>query len=274
MKKKTSELYWDLFTQKILDFLFCWWRIIFGRSLGNIFSVREVESRAHNYLLERFEYVCKTDEFLKLAADQVEKFLIMDDIIVRSEESIFECILRWIAKDPADRVDHFDRLVQCVRFPLVSDHYLESEILPQDFVRKSRVCQQLIEEAQLMRRRLTPSTAASTSAAGSSSPPRLPQYRGSNQLLFLQCSNSSPWLKTPPVLYDFKKASWSTLGGPHAPCRYREDSTFVFHNGSVLAIGGEYTNDETGGGAHVLHAAGTMHVILGKRERERRHGLF
>jgi hypothetical protein len=225
-----------------------------------MFACRDVESRANNYLLERFEYVAKTEEFLKLSASEVEHFLSMDDIIVKSEESIFECILRWIRKDPPGRADSFDRLVRCVRFPLVPDHYVDTEILPSELVQKSRVCQQLIQESQLMRRRrrynnyaassssLVPATADSRTTAGSSAGERQPQYRGSNQLLFLQCSNTSPWLKTPPVLYDFKKSSWSTLGGPHSPCRYREDSTFVFHDGSVLAVGGEYTNDGTEGG--------------------------
>jgi len=254
-----------------------------------MFACRDVESRANNYLLERFEYVCKTEEFLKLSVAEVEHFLNMDDVIVKSEESIFECILRWIQKDPLDRADHFDRLVRCVRFPLVPDHYLETEILPSELVQKSKECQQLILESQLMRRRrrynavsLVPAPADSTACSSAGNTPRQPQYRGSNQLLFLQCSNTSPWLKTPPVLYDFKKSCWSTLGGPHSPCRYREDSTFVFHNGSVLAVGGEYTNDGTeggngglplvGGGAHGVGGQpmvggaphGSVQVLLGK----------
>ena len=40
--------------------------------------------------------VSRTEEFLKLESAEVRKFLDMDDIIVKSEESIFECILRWI----------------------------------------------------------------------------------------------------------------------------------------------------------------------------------
>ena len=34
--------------------------------MGSMFSCRDLESRAHNYMLERFEFVCKTEEFLKL----------------------------------------------------------------------------------------------------------------------------------------------------------------------------------------------------------------
>ena len=40
--------------------------------------------------------VSRTEEFLKLELGEVKKFLNMDEIIVKSEESIFECVLRWI----------------------------------------------------------------------------------------------------------------------------------------------------------------------------------
>lgn len=241
------------------------YNVLLIRSLGSLFSCREVESRAHNFMLERFEHVCKTDEFLKLAVHEVEQFLGMDDIIVKSEESIFQCILRWIQQDPAARVGHFDRLVQCVRFPLMTDYYLETEILTQELVQQSPACQQLIQAAQLMRRRRENTSAAfvtepfSDATASADPVVRQPQYRGSNQLLFLQCSNTSPWLETPPVLYDFKKLSWSSLSGPQPPCRYREDCTFVFHHGSVLSIGGEYTEDRSDGGGLGLALGGAGH---------------
>ena len=64
------------------------------RSLASVFSCRDVETRAQNFILERFEIVSQTEEFLKLVVNEVKKFLSMDDIIVRSEESIYECILR------------------------------------------------------------------------------------------------------------------------------------------------------------------------------------
>jgi hypothetical protein len=252
-----------------------------------MFACRELESRAHNYLLERFEYVSKTDEFLQLGVEEIDAFLRMDDIIVKSEETIFECILRWIEwtgnnsnnKDDDNnasasssterRAQHFDRLVTRVRFPLLTDHYVEQAVLTHALVRQSARCQALIKEAQATRQRRMKG-GGGASAEGT-------QYRGSNQLLLLQCSNTSPWLKTSPVLFDFKKSSWSTLSGGGGGCRYREDSTFVCHTnggGTVLAIGGEYTSDESGPPPphhRVPHqgaaaaAAGTVQVLLGKK---------
>ena len=132
--------------------------VLLIRSLASAFSCREVETRAHNFLLERFEMVSKTEEFLKLDLAEVKKYLLMDDIIVRSEESIFECIIRWIEvilspllnfiplfqTDPKSRESHFEDLIPAVRFPLVSEHYVLTVLQPHPMVQASKLCQGLI----------------------------------------------------------------------------------------------------------------------------------
>ena len=210
--------------------------VLLIRSLASVFSCRDVETRAHNFMLERFEIVSKTEEFLKLDAEEVIKYLSMDDIIVKSEESIFQCILRWIQVDEENRAKHFDELVKTVRFPLVSEHYINTEMENNPYVKNSEVCKNLIKEAAFLKSQQTKSFTHTLHKSG-----KVPQYRGSNQLLFLQCSNISPWLKTPPVLFDFKKTTWKSLGGPISPCRYREGSCYVYHHHCCYSFGGEYS---------------------------------
>merc|ERR1719319_1295906 len=233
--------------------------VLLIRSLASAFSCREVETRAHNFLLERFEMVSKTEEFLKLDLAEVKKYLLMDDIIVRSEESIFECIIRWIETDPKSRESHFEDLIPAVRFPLVSEHYVLTVLQPHPMVQASKLCQGLIREAASLR-------TESCRSPGQ----RLPQYRGSNQLLFLQCANMSPWLKTPPVLYDFKKNSWTSLNGPTGPCRYREGSSYIFHDNSIYSFGGESNMEPEGapGQLGVLPVVGAGGLQVGPATSE------
>ena len=196
----------------------------------------------------------------------------MDDIIVRSEESIFECLLRWIETNPKEREESFEDLITTVRFPLVSEHYLQTVLQPHPRVKTSPLCQDLIRKAAILR--------SETSRVPGLV---LPQYRGSNQLLFLQCANMSPWLNTPPVLYDFKKNTWTSLNGPRAPCRYRatasspssssssssspspsppssfscryrEGSCYIFHDNAIFSFGGE-SNVEPSGAALEMDAS-------------------
>lgn len=209
------------------------------KSLASTFSCREVESKARNFLLERFELVSTTPEFLKLGPRELATYLAMDDIIVKSEESIFDCILRWIEVESEQRTRHFDTLITHVRFALISQHHLDTSIKPHDLVQRSAVCRQLIKEAETLRanQRCGDGAAAALGAGA------VPQYRGSNQLLFLQSANLSPWLKNPPVLFDFKKTKWKAVKGPSGVCRYREGSCYVFHEGAIYSLGGEYFAD-------------------------------
>ena len=64
----------------------------------------------------------------------------------------------------------------------------------------------------------------------------------------------SPWLKTPPVLYDFKKNGWTSLNGPTGQCRYREGSSYIFHDNSIYSFGGESNMEPEG-------AAGQLGVL-------------
>jgi len=226
------------------------------RNIGSMFSCRDVESRAHNYMLERFEYVCKAPQFLKLDAAEVLKYLQLDDVIVKSEESIFYCVTGWIDHNVQERKKHFDYLIDAVRFPLVSDHSLNLFLNENEYVKSSSHAQKLIKDSI----KLKAETNISRPIGEHKS--LIPQYRGSNQLLFLQCNctNTSDWMKTPPVLYDFKKNSWSSLTCPNAPCR--EDSSYVFHSGSIYCIaGGETLPQESGSNAFQIQLNGDVYTF-------------
>ena len=172
-----------------------------------------------------------TSEFLKLDHREVSKYLGMDDIIVRSEETIFEVILQWVEVDTNTRSQHFDSLISNVRLALLSQQYLNTRVKPHQLVKDSKVCEKLIKEAEILR---------ANQKTGDSKDLNVPQYRGSNQLLFLQSNNLSTWLRNPPVLFDFKKCKWKSVRGPHGVCRFRESSCHVYHENIIYSIGGEY----------------------------------
>ena len=208
--------------------------------LASTFSCRDLESKAHNFLLDRFEIISDTDEFLKLEPKLLVKYLGMDDIIVKSEESIFECITRWVDQDPDQRSQHFDSLITTVRFPLIPEQYLNNHIKSHKLVKSSAACEKLIKEAEIIRGNHKTGDPCHVS--------NVPQYRGSNQLLFLQSNILTPWLKNPPVLFDFKKTKWKAVKSPSGVCKSREGSCYVYHEGVIYSLGGEYfadADDET-----------------------------
>ena len=123
-----------------------------------------------------------------------------------------------------------------MRFALISDQVLNTRIKCNDRVKSSKVCENLIKEAETLR-------AKHKRGDGVSQASNAPQYRGSNQLLFLQSANSSTWLNNPPVLFDFKKTKWKAVRGPSGACRYREGTSHVYNEGTIYSLGGEYARD-------------------------------
>ena len=210
------------------------------RTLANTFSCREVESKAHNFLLERFEMVNTTEEFLKLDHVELKNYLSMDDIIVKSEETIFECIIRWINFDTDNRSQHFDSLINNVRFPLIPEQYLNTNIKTNSLVKRSKVCEKLISDAEELR---SNQMLGDVGVARNVTQFKIPQYRGSNMLCFLQSVNVSSYFKNPPVLFDFKKTKWKAVKAPSGACKFREGSSCVHHDGVIYSIGGEYLSD-------------------------------
>ena len=80
------------------------------RSIAAAYSCRDLERRADIVLLERFELVCRGEEFLESKFEDVFDILKKDDIIVKSEETVWETIVSWIDHDE-DRARHFSELL-------------------------------------------------------------------------------------------------------------------------------------------------------------------
>lgn len=78
------------------------------------------------YLLEFFESVLKNKEFMHLSADDLIAVINDDDLNTPSEEIVCEAVLRWIAGDRDQRGQFLEKLFSFIRFPLFSQHYVDT----------------------------------------------------------------------------------------------------------------------------------------------------
>lgn len=77
------------------------------------------------YLLQFFESVVKSDEFMKLSVDELITVINDDDLNTPSEEAVCNAVLAWIAGNVSDRAEFIDKLFSCVRFPLFNADYID-----------------------------------------------------------------------------------------------------------------------------------------------------
>ena len=71
--------------------------------------------------LADFDHFSRTLPFLHMLASQLESYLASDALVVSSELTVFNAIARWYAHKPADRGQHLEMLLGCVRFGLMTE---------------------------------------------------------------------------------------------------------------------------------------------------------
>ncbi|XP_042331952.1 kelch-like protein 33 isoform X2 [Sceloporus undulatus] len=109
------ELCLDFFHQKLspessLDVL----------SFARAFGLDDLESTAENFVLWNFALVMETPKFLDLPVDQLVYFLSSDALYILNELEAFKGAVRWLDADREGRMDRAERVMRCIRFPLMS----------------------------------------------------------------------------------------------------------------------------------------------------------
>ena len=89
----------------------------------------ELVLRSTKFIQDNFTSVATSDEFLNLDAEEVEKWISSENILVAVEEDVFRIILNWIEQNKRERKDNFEQLFRHVRLVLLSRDSLFSDIV-------------------------------------------------------------------------------------------------------------------------------------------------
>lgn len=101
------------------------------RQFAKDFFCTELEAVTTKYIMEHFlDVATKSYELLNLSHEEMVTILDSDVLNVKNEETVFECLIRWINYDPPRRKHHILSLLKTVRLGLLSTQY---------FVEKAKV---------------------------------------------------------------------------------------------------------------------------------------
>jgi len=89
--------------------------------------------------------VVKTDDFKTLNFEKVKQLVSHDEIIVSTEEEVYEGVISWVKHDILSRECLFPELLRCLRLFSMSKSSLR-EILKEELVIKSRTCTSIFLE--------------------------------------------------------------------------------------------------------------------------------
>lgn len=98
------------------------------RTLADKFNCRDMLNTVNRFIHQTFKDVVNGDEFPLLPSSEVGKLLGDDDIVVTSEEQVFEALVKWINHDRDGRKFEFPTLLKHVRLTLIKPEYFEENI--------------------------------------------------------------------------------------------------------------------------------------------------
>lgn len=101
--------------------------------------------KAWAYLLELFESVVSTQEFMKLTVEELISIINDDDLNTSSEEVVSDAVLSWISGDMKNRAQYLEKLFGFVRFPLMKATYLE-KLSKNQFIQDSEAGRKFLKE--------------------------------------------------------------------------------------------------------------------------------
>ncbi|KAM8840470.1 kelch-like protein 10 [Spinachia spinachia] len=180
--------------------------------------------KAYRYIIDHFQEVVLSEEFLQLSVQDFTDILARDDLNVNKESTAYEAVLRWIAHRPEERNAHITVLLSKVRLGLAGMNYMITKVMQNELVINNPECLQLVMETAetMINRKNRPS---------GSSRPRLPNA------IMLAIGGWSGGDPTNSIeAYDIRADYWINVTITQERPRAYHGTAFL--NGSAYCVGG------------------------------------
>lgn len=99
------------------------------------------------FVLENFQIIAKTEDFLSLELDELVSILGSDHLVTQSEELVCDMAIEWINVDKESRQQHAGAILDVLRLPLLSPNYLCHNFESNSYIQSDSQCKIVIQEA-------------------------------------------------------------------------------------------------------------------------------
>jgi kelch-like protein 10 len=98
-------------------------------SCRRFYFCTDLESDARRFVMNHFVQVSQqSEELLELPVEELQAILGSDELNVKHEEVVWECILRWIDHDAENRKGHIVDLIKTVRLGLLDAQFFHEKV--------------------------------------------------------------------------------------------------------------------------------------------------
>uniref|UniRef100_A0A3B4AKL9 BTB domain-containing protein n=1 Tax=Periophthalmus magnuspinnatus TaxID=409849 RepID=A0A3B4AKL9_9GOBI len=113
--------------------------------MGLVLSCPRLAVAARNFIADRFEFLHKDEEFLKLAPHELFAVIGGDSLNVEKEEMVFEAVMSWVRHDKNSRVKILKDAFNCIRFRLLPEQYFRDRVETDDIIKSDPELQKTIQ---------------------------------------------------------------------------------------------------------------------------------
>ncbi|XP_056630797.1 kelch-like protein 10 [Diorhabda sublineata] len=99
------------------------------------------------YIMRNFaEIANESNEILALSFPEIQEIINSDDLNVKSEDIVWELVLKWIDQDPEGRKKHIVALMKCIRLGLLDTQFFLERVKEHPYVSSSEESRPMIIE--------------------------------------------------------------------------------------------------------------------------------
>ena len=117
------------------------------RRFADTHSCKELQSISNRFALDNFPAVVTTDEFVSISFEDLQSLVSSDNLNVTNEECVYQAVLRWIKYDLNGRKAFLGQLLQHVRLPLTTRHFLLNCVSEEPLIHSNQLGKDLLIEA-------------------------------------------------------------------------------------------------------------------------------
>lgn len=108
---------------------------------------KKLEEWTRLYILRNFVDVAReSTEIVYISEAELEKIISSDELNVKSEETVWELIIRWIDFDPENRKKHIVSLMKNIRMGLLETDFFREKVKDHPYVQATPECRPIIIE--------------------------------------------------------------------------------------------------------------------------------
>lgn len=108
-----------------------------------------LKNTSRAFVVNHFSEVVDYDDILSLSSDDLAELISEDNLNIRREETVFECVMKWVETNIDERMKQIGTLFKHIRFVLIDEEYITDKVTSNELVMSNSFCKSILVMVRL-----------------------------------------------------------------------------------------------------------------------------